>query len=152
MEIFNIIGGIASILGFIISVFAMLFARSATKAANEAKEEFINQRNVVDLNTAVTLLKVIKKMNRKEEWACVVDKYEEVIDVIIEVKESNKGLQDKDIAYLNAAIMALRGIENKIEDLLVDNSFPLNSVEINKIIGIHVDKITELMVKLKYKI
>ena len=113
-------GGLVSVLGVIVSsaglgwaIIAARRARTASQAAQEARDYFARQLQAADLERAIALIQRIKDLHHGDRWPTAMEQYQPLramlADIIARCPDEQAGLRDA-LADARSAITAMENL------------------------------------------
>ena len=168
------IGDVASVAGFIVGLFGFgwtiwLAWRSKT-AAEQAREEAQRVRQalsrtwtVADLSAVIAKMDEIKRLhratslattsrNRAIAWAVLPDRYTELRQLLIAVRERSPHLNEEHQTAIQSALGQLKGIENAVARSFGDGDEVPDPVGLNDIVSGEMDSLISIFEMLKHEV
>lgn len=144
---------IVSVVGLVLTVWTLIRADTAARAANRAESELKKKLSTFD--TALTLSSVIdsfrqiRELQREGAWGKVPNIYTSVRMSLAEVRSNNLALSEGDVDLIQNATAELERIERRIETALEGGYTPDDMAEINQIISRYQGLFTTMRSKLR---
>ena len=85
-DLFSALGFAASALGLMAAAWAALNARSAKRAAIEARDRIGRTLTVADVQRAISLIERIKEQHAENRWDAAADKYPDLRELLYNIK------------------------------------------------------------------
>ena len=134
-------GGIASVIGVIISVIGLAWAireaRGARSAAQEARAEIGRHLLIVDLERAVALIQRLKLLHRESRWEAALEQYQALRAMTSGIIARGPEIDLARRERLVSARAAIGVMENYVESTgdrgLVDNDKNRLNQELNEL-------------------
>lgn len=152
------IGDYASIfgvVGLLLTLWQVYRTKSASVQAKESVEHF--QKNVLkftsvsNLSSVIALVDEIKSHSRSQKWEILQFKLEDLKKKLIEVKQEYSGLDKYQKEDIERMLISIGDSLPMLNEILIGVYQPEKSdtIQLNKILNKHADKIFEILTKLK---
>jgi lipoate-protein ligase B len=153
----SVFGVILSLVGFVITIIAVVRSKSAS---DQAKAAVMNVRNdifridtVSDCGSALMQLEQIKTFQQRQDWDLLPDKYSSLRKSLISLKNSESLSKDEHQTVLQSTITLVANIEEKIIKALAHKKTDdLDFSKLNPLLSDHADKIQAILIKVKTQI
>jgi len=130
-------------------------SRSSSEQAKETVSKIQNDLRRIDtvteLTSAINLADEIKTLQRTNAWALVPEKYSKLRKHLIEIRESEKELEEKYQEFIQGAITQFSSSEKEIDVHLKNKTTP-DSSKLNSLVSKHTDNLQSVLVSLKVEI
>jgi hypothetical protein len=168
--VLSLSGSLASIVGIPLALFQVGQAKNAARkseeearASKEASlqtkvevEKFRNElrliSNIVDLEKALSLMDDIKAFIRTSTFGPVPDKIASLIVILNTVRSPSTKLREEAVSKIQAAVAALRRIEDEIHRSSLSQVPPKGVLDFNRIISRHIDVLQPILIELRNRI
>lgn len=156
----SIIALLITLAGFSITIFKLNKAKKAseiaTDAVNAIRHDLKKVDTVANLSSVLTEMEEIKRLHREKHYILLPEKYSKLRASLISIKNANSTLIEKDLKILQGAITQLKASEKAI-DKAIDGSvdsqpISLDTSKLNGLISTHIDKLQEVLIRVKSKI
>jgi hypothetical protein len=149
----SVLGLIIGIIGFIITIYTVIRAKSASEQASLAAQEARDQMRHIDTISEISLiiasLSEVKWLHRNNGWEVLQDRYSKIRCSLIVIKTSNKTLTDDHKKAIQGTIQIITQIEKKVEQAISENSIPTEIAQFNTAISKQIDKLQQILVEIK---
>ncbi len=146
-------GAIASILALAIALIGFFITirkvSRSEKAVKQVRDELRKIDTISDFSSAITTMVEIKRLHREKAWAILPDRYAELRESLISIKELNPTISDGKKKIIQSAIQNFRGLEEKIETCLYQKKDPEDVDKFNHLISRHIDKLQRILIEFK---
>jgi hypothetical protein len=143
---------ILSVIGFFVTVVAVLKARSAAEsaedAAKKARQALLHFDSIANCSTAVNLMEEIKRLNRANSWDPCLDRLATVQRTLSALKASETSFKEDDLTVIQSAIGQVAEVEAKIEKTRMLGRAP-DIARLNEVISKQIEKVHGIQMKLK---
>lgn len=146
----SVVGLVISVLGFGLTIWAVLRAKGAAEqaadAADQAKIKIQKLGTVANFSSAIAAMEDIMRLHRQKDWAGALDRQFELRRILVELKDGGGGLTLDQQTVILGSIEQFKGIERAIEKHTAAATEPkterLNEVVRNQIVKLHGISIT----------
>lgn len=156
----NGLGDLASIAGLLLAIVGFGFtlygvkrsrsaAESASTAAKEAKDAILRTETISNFSSAVTVMEEVKRLHRAEAWEIMPDRYSFLRKSLISIMSTHDDLTDEHRTLIQSAVVQFRELESSVETYLANKKSSPNSAKLNKIVTAQIDKLDEVLNKIK---
>ncbi len=154
-DLASVIGLAVGLVGFGFTIFLVLRSSSAAQAAREAadnaRDAAIRTAGIVDFSAIIATMTEIKQHHRSGAWPVLPDKYSSVRGDLVAIKTSHPNLAEKDRTTIQGAIGHFSGFERTVEKALADAGDPPKVPRLNAVVSAEIDKLIEILERLKYE-
>lgn len=144
---------IVSVAGLVLTVWTLIRANTAARAAREAVRELKTKLSTFDaalaLSSVIDNLKQIRELQREDAWRKVPTIYTTVRMSLAEIQSSNLALSESDRQQIQNAAAELARIEERIETELRSDREPDDMPQINQVISEYEAIFTTMRSKLR---
>ncbi len=153
----SILGLIISLFGFGVTIFAVFRSKEAAERAaavvETVRKDLRKSETVADFASALAVMAEIKRLHRQHSLQLLPDRYSSLRKSLISIRSSNPILTDSDKKIIQSSITQFSSIELRIDEHLLKNaSTDLNFSKINGIVSKQIDKIQEVLIRLRTEI
>jgi len=106
---------------------------------------------VSELSKAISLMEQVKDLNRKKEWARLLDKYPELRKILISLKSLLEDLTPNDKSNIQSTIQVLSSTEKKVEEH-IEKGTDINVAQMNKVFSEHGDRLHQILTSIRERI
>jgi len=149
----SVIGLGVSVLGFVLTIVAVLKSRSAATsaadAANRTKDLLVHSATIADFSAAVVIMQEIKRLHRAKAWPVLPDRYAMLREKLIGIRSSNPQMDESRMITIRKAEEKFADLERRVEKSLSDGTDPPNIGKFNDIVSAELDSLHEVLVSLK---
>jgi prophage DNA circulation protein len=149
-------GLVLTVVGFIITIYNVVKAKSASEAAREAtrdvRSKIIQIDMVAEFSAALATMDEIKRLQRQKAWPILPDRYSELRRSLVSIKSANPDLPEHHKANLQSAIVSLSRIESQIEETLDSGEDPSNITKLNDIVSDQTDNLQTILTEVKIQV
>lgn len=121
-DIASVAGLGISVIGFVVTVKAVLLSKSSAVQTREATEKtrvaFTHFDTVAKLSSVITSMNEIKRLHRIEAWRLLPDRYAAIRQDLVLIRSANPGIGANHRSSLNGAIQQFAELENVVEKSL----------------------------------
>lgn len=147
-------GNIATVLGFVITIWTLARTKTAAVAARDAAEATKSQVSRIDTMSecaaAIAVMDEIKRLDRAEAWEIVPDRYSALRRLLVSVQQLNPDLTPEQRTILGGTIVQFRTMENRIEFARAANrNDELDFARLNKIVTRQLDDVQKVMLSIR---
>ena len=139
--------------GFSFTIWKVLAAKSAAvlahQAASDAQEAISKYDTVAACSSAQAMLDEIKRHHRNEAWAVLPDRYSALRRILIEIRNVFPSLQADRQKSFQGMISHLSGMENEVEEHLVQGGQPPDFARLNRIISKDADELADVFISMR---
>lgn len=152
----SIIGVLISLIGFGVTIYNVVRSKTAAEKAEHAAQktrEDINRINVVmEFASAISAMEEIKRLQRREAWELLPERYSSLRTLLISIKTAAAGLTNSQKSSIQSSIQHLTNLESQVEQKLAKGADSLNAPDLNLVLSKQLNKLNELMVIIKTRI
>lgn len=147
-------GNLATVLGFLVTIWTLWRTRTAAEAAQRAAEHTKTQlsrvNTVAEFSSALATMEEIKRLHRARAWEIVPDRYTSLRRLLISIQTLNPDLTGEQRTALTASISQLKTIEHKVETARAANRHAeLDFARFNRIVTSELDSLERVMLAIK---
>lgn len=151
-DLAGLVGIAISIIGFIVTIYGVLKAKSAADAskiaAESARDSIRIFDTVIDFTAIIAELEDIKRIHRKPNSELLLDRYSSIRKSLITLKTNGGDLSEDHHVKLQIAINDLVGFEKTVEKC--ENDFTkINPLRFNAIISRNIDSLLLALLEIK---
>ncbi|WP_438868397.1 hypothetical protein [Pseudomonas sp. L1(2025)] len=151
----SLLGLLASIVGFGITIRTVLTSRAASALAMAAVEnmraDLRRGDTVADFATALAIMEEIKRLHRSHSLAYLPDRYSHLRKFLVSIRSSNPLLTDIERQDIQGAIAQFVMLEKYIEKA-IDTGEKILPSKMNRLVSKHEDIIQGLLIRVKGQI
>ena len=155
-DVASVAGLVASIIGFILTIRVARHAEDAAQQANTAataaKRSIMAANALVDFASAMAIMEEIRRLQREGAWRILPDRYAALKQALMALRSEHPSLTDAQQTAIQASLMQVREIEQKVERALEQKADPSGVAKMNGVISGEIEKISEVLVSLKREI
>lgn len=152
----SIIGLLVTLIAFVVTLWNVLRSKRAAEKAEQAVQQMrqvLTETNTIgEFSTAVGIMDEIRRLHRAGAWAVLPDRYSTLKRCLIGIRASNPAISDPHKTKIQGAIAHFTGMEQKIEQVLANNSAPPNVARLNKVVSAQLDSLAEVLVEIREQI
>lgn len=149
----SIAGLVVSLIGFGITIYAVLKSKSASQRAAEAVDRvralLTFSAAVADVSAAVTSMQEIKRLHRVRAWAILPDRYASLRERLIAIRAANTSIDDAGLIAIRGAEERLADLERRVDKALAEGREPARVTKFNEIVAADLDRLHEVLTSLK---
>jgi hypothetical protein len=149
-DVASVLGLVASLVGFTITIVAVFKSKSAAdqaqKAAAETRQKIATQAAIVDLNRIVADVEELKPLHRAGAWEVLPSRYVSLRRQLLALKVSYPNLSRPQRASIQGVIQQFKSIEEIVETALASKTPPPDVPALNKIAAEQGDKLNAILV------
>ncbi len=139
------------VLGFGVTIWQVMRARSAAEHANRAvldvKKRLASVDIAMELTSAIALMDEIRRHHRSENWMMLPDRYSVLKRHLITIRRSSHtSLSDEERTTIQSAITQFTMIETQIERCLHNEDKSPNVSRLNSIVAQQIDAVFEVVI------
>lgn len=156
-DVASVLGLLASIVGFVFTLWSVSKSKTASQSAKEAvedvRERILTFKTVADLTQAVAIMEEIKRLQRARQWRVVLDRYAALRKCIIDTNARHPQLSPEQKSVLTGAVRQLAELEKMLErDVERDGAPKTDVAKVNQHVTRQLDQISEVLAALHHKI
>lgn len=151
----SVIGIIVALIGFYFTIKNVRHSKSVAEkteeAVNKLREDSIRINFIEECSSAISLMEHIKTIHRQNPPSLILlpDKYSTLRKTLISIKNINSDLNSTQKSKIQSSITIIRGVEEKIENALSNDSNDLDMARLNTLISEQIDILQEILTKVK---
>ena len=149
----SVIGLIVTFVGFFITIVNVLKSKRAAEearaAAHDAKEKLGFLDVIAEIGIAKERIREIQALQRASSWDRLPDKYQDLRNSIIIVRDGSKSLTKEHIQALQSALASNNQHVKMIDKFICNQSSIKNVVGMNEILTEQSDKLLEILIEIK---
>jgi hypothetical protein len=153
-DLSSLAGLVVGLPGFIITIILLLKSKNAAEAAEAAADEtkrgFERVLTLTDLTTAVATGEEIARLQRKEAWSTVVDRYTHLRRLLIGIREENPNIAPEHKKAIQGTITQVILLQEKVEKVSMQAEKP-DIPRLNSILSNQMDVLEALAASVKFK-
>ena len=147
-------GNLVTVVGFTLTIFAIVRTKRAAVAAQKAAEltkaQLSRVNTLADFSAVVTIMDEIKRLHRAKAWDLVPDRYSVVRRHLTSIQTLNPDLSEEQRAVLAGAAVQFRTMEHRVETARTTNrAGELDLARLNRIVTKQLDELDKVMVSIR---
>jgi|ERR1039457_5090261 hypothetical protein len=147
-------GSIATVLGFVVTIWTLVRTKTAAVAARQAAEATKAQLSRVDTMTefssAIAIMDEIKRLHRVRAWELLPDRYSILRRLLASIQTLNPDLTDDHRSILGGAIVQFRTMEHQVETARAANRHAeLDLARLNRTVAKQLDELDKVMLSIR---
>jgi hypothetical protein len=151
------VSGLAiSIIGFFVTIFNVLRSKAAAVQAKnivqKVRDDMALTDTVAELTGAINAMDEIKRLQRREAWDILLDRYSALRKSLISIRGSNPNLSNEQKIAFQKAIQFFSSIENQVETMTGSTEPKIDIPRINTQLSKQIDSLHELLLGIKNQI
>lgn len=155
-DLASVLGLLASLVGFTITIIAVLKSKSAAEqarnAASETRQKLATQAAVVDLSRIIADVEHLKPLHRIGAWELLPSRYVSLRRQLLTVKHLYPTLSRSQRSSIQGIIQQFSNIEEIVEASLASKTLPPDVLALNKIAAEQGDKLNAILVAVQQTI
>ena len=108
-------GDAASIFGLIVSIWTLIVARQAKRAAEDARSQVFRFDAAIELARACEIMHEIQELHRRQTWENLPKQYSIIRQKLIAVKAAESVINDQQSLRIAGVLSQLKRVDAKIE-------------------------------------
>ncbi len=155
-DLSSVAGLAVSIVGFWVTIIAVRKAKSAAQqaklASDETRQNLLAANALVSFGLATSMMQEIQRLHRTGKWILLPDRYTELKRALISIREQHPNITDEQKSVLTGSLAHLRAMEQKVERALEKNLEPTGVANMNGVLSVEIEKITEALAPLRLEV
>lgn len=152
----SVLGVLISLIGFAVTIIALVRSKSAAKRVGEAvgavRQQLSLRSVAVDLSALMSDIEEIKLLHRFGAWDAMPIRYSAIRRRLFLVKGGTPDLTKSQKASIQGVIEQFRVIEETVEEALASKEAPKDVAALNKLATQQSDKLTAVLVAVQQEI
>lgn len=149
-DVASVIGVLVSLVGFAITIYALLRSKSAAEqaalAVDEVREKIGLREAIADLSSVVNEVDEIKQIHRAEVWSILPPRYTAVKRHLAAIQIANSNLSRREKGAIQGVIQQFTELEHIIEAALAAKRPPEDTPSLNAVVSQQADKLHTILV------
>jgi len=115
LDVVSVFGTIVTVLGFSVTIWQVLLAKSAAQAAESAADQALSAVRqfdlVVEFSGLVAVLEEVRRLQRDKVWKALPERYSQARRLLVSARQVAKDLTDDQRERIQQAIVNFRDME-----------------------------------------